>query len=303
MGNVYIDEELKNYLVPFSQRSASSASKIVVRGSKIPIREEAMAIRGFVWWTNTENQRVDLDLSAAFYDESWRLIEHVSYTRLRSGALQSYHSGDITNGGDVNGKGVAEFLDFDMGRVATAARYVVYQIYNYTGQKFSELPNVRFGWMEREDVGSGEIFEPSTVEMSMDMNAESTVSIPAIFDCKERKVIWCDMNLGINSTRSYYGGNNIESNIHGVTAACHAMVHMNKPNIYDLIMLNTKARGILTTNRNDADIIFSNDTTVPVEVVEVEDEKTKEKKLVERERTDVPIVTAFDTDYFMGQLL
>lgn len=307
MGNVYVDPELKDYLVPFSQRSASSANKILVRGSKVPINENATAARAFIWWTNMGNHsysnRVDIDLSAAIYDENWKYIDHVSYTRLRSGEMKAYHSGDITDGGSVNGKGVAEFLDVNIDAVAAKGRYIVYQIYSYNGQKFSEMPNCRFGWMERNKVDSGEIFEPSTVTMSLDVTSESTVAIPVIFDCKERKFIWCDMNLGINNTRSYYGGNNLESNLSGVSATCYGMTHLNKANLYDLATLNAAARGIIVTDRNEADIIFSNDTTVPVEMVEVEDEVTGEKKFVQREKNEVSIITAYDADYFMGQML
>lgn len=307
MGNVYIDPELKNYLVPFSQRSASSANKILVRGSRVPINENATVTRAFIWWTNmgshSYDNRVDIDLSAAIYDENWKFVDHVSYTRLRSESMKAYHSGDITNGGSVNEKGVAEFLDINIDAVAKKGRYIVYQIYSYTGQKFSEMPNCRFGWMERDKINSGEIFEPSTVTMSLDVTSESVVAIPVIFDCKERKFIWCDMNLGINHTRSYYGGNNLESNLSGVSATCYGMTHLNKANIYDLAMLNADARGIIVTDRNEADIIFSNDTTVPVEVVEVEDEVTGEKKFVQREKKEVSIITAYDVDYFMGQML
>lgn len=307
MGNVYIDSELKDYLVPFSQRSASSTSKILVRGSRVPIKEDATVARAFIWWTNMYNHgynnRVDIDLSAAIYDENWKYIDHVSYTRLRSEDMQAYHSGDITDGGSANGKGVAEFLDVNIDAVAKKGRYIVYQIYSYTGQHFSEMPNCRFGWMERDKVNSGEIFEPSTVAMSLDVTSDSRVAIPVIFDCKERKFIWCDMNLGIENTHSYYGGNNLESNLSGVSATCYGMTHLNKANIYDLTMLNAEARGIIVTDRNEADIIFSNDTTIPVETVEVEDEMTGEKKIVQREKKDVSIITAYDVDYFMGQML
>lgn len=81
------------------------------------------------------------------------------------------------------------------------------------------------------------------------------------------------------------------------------MTHLNKANIYDLAMLNADARGIIVTDRNEADIIFSNDTTVPVELVEVEDEVTGEKKFMQREKKEVSIITAYDVDYFMGQML
>ena len=307
MGKVFVDNEFKNFIVPFSQRSASSTSKNVVRGSQLAIKPETSAVRAFIWWTNTssgngwDGGRVDIDLSAAIFDSDWNYVEHVSYTRLRSDKMKAYHSGDITNGGSPNGKGVAEFLDVDIDAVAKNGRYIVYQVYNFTGQKFSEIENCRFGWMEREDVNSGEIFEPTTVDMVMDVNAEGTVAIPVIFDCVERKFIWCDMNLGIESRR--YGGNNIESNLSGVNATCYAMTHLNKPNLYDLVMLNALARGTVVTDRNEADIIFSNDTTVPYEIVVEKDETTGEEKRVVKDKPNVPIITAFDTDYAMGNLL
>lgn len=307
LGKVYVDEEFKNYLVPFSQRSASSTTKSVVRGSQLPIKSDATAVRAFIWWTNTNKDngwdegRVDIDLSAAIYDSDWNYVEHVSYTRLRSGKMKAYHSGDITNGGSSKGKGVAEFLDVNIDAVAENGRYIVYQVYNFTGQKFSTLENCRFGWMEREDVDSGEIFEPTTVNMVMDVNAEGVTAIPVIFDCVERKFIWCDMNLGIE--RSHYGGINLESNLTGVTATCYAMTHLNKPNIYDLAMFNAMARGTVVDSRNEADIIFSNDTTIPFEVDIEKDEHTGEEKRVVKDKPEVPIITAYDLDYFMGQLL
>lgn len=310
MGNVYIDESMRNFLVPFNQRSASTGSKNLVRGSRVGLNENAEAVRAFIWWTNTDKSRntysdgrVDIDLSAAIYDENWNYVEHISYTRLRSGKMKAYHSGDITNGGSVNGKGVAEFIDINVDAVAQSGRYVAFQVYSFTGQKFSELPNCRFGWMEREDVNSGEIFEPSTVDMSIDANAEGVTAIPVIFDCKTKEFIWCDMNLAMSQNRYSCWGNNLESNLRGVTAVCYAMTHLSKPNLYSLIAFNAMARGMMVDNRNDADIIFSNDTTPPVEIVEVEDEKTGKVKLVERVKSDVQIITAYDTDYIMGQLL
>ena len=309
LGNVFVDEDFKHYLVPFSQRSASKAVKTIVRGSKVPVKEDASAVRAFIWWTNMDdskaddyygNGRVDIDLSAAIFDENWNYLEHVSYTHLRSAKYKAYHSGDITNGGSVKGNGVAEFLDVDIESVGKRGRYVVYQVYNYTSQKFCDLTNCRFGWMEREDVNSGEIFEPTTVAMKMDLTAESTVAIPVIFDCVERKFIWCDLNLAMPCSNR--GGNNIESNISGVIATCFAMANMNKANLYDLILLNAKARGNIVTDRNEADIIFSNDTTKPTEtVIEVDTEKGIETPVTKEK--DVKIVTTFDTDFFMGELL
>jgi hypothetical protein len=264
LGNVYLSDEFKHYIVPFSQRSASKTLKTIVRGSKLPIPENTNALRAFIWWTNMNDDtdrwssgRVDIDLSAAIFDENWNYMEHVSYTNLRSDRYKACHSGDITNGGSVNGNGVSEFLDVDIDSVVKyGARYVVYQVYNYTGQNYSDMPHAMFGWMNREDVNSGEIYEPKTVEQKMDLTSQSTVCIPVIFDCVNREVIWCDMNLTLSGCYSHRGGNNVESNLSGVAATCYSMVNMNKPNLYDLIDLHVRARGLRVDNKEDADIVF-----------------------------------------------
>jgi len=264
LGNVYLSEELKRYVVPFNQRSASKALKTMVRGSRLPLPENKKAIRAFIWWTNMDknppnhyNEIVDIDLSAAIFDENWNYMEHISYTNLRSKKYNACHSGDITNGGPVNGDGVSEFLDIDIKSIVKyGARYVVYQVYSYTRQKYSDLPHVMFGWMSREHIKSGELYEPKTVEQKMDLTSKSIVCIPVIFDCVSREIIWCDMNLSLNGCHRNYGGNNLESNLSGVAATCYSVVNMHKPNLYDLINLHIKARGLRVENKEDADVIF-----------------------------------------------
>ncbi|MDE6064747.1 MAG: hypothetical protein K2G20_09240, partial [Lachnospiraceae bacterium] len=129
-------------------------------------------------------------------------------------------------------------------------------VYNYTEQKYADIPNAKFGWMGREDVGSGEIYEPRTVEQKMDLAAQSTVAIPVIFDCVRREVIWCDMNRALNGCSNTCGGNNLESNLSGVAATCYSMVNISKPNLYDLIDLHIRARGQRVDDKKDADIVF-----------------------------------------------
>ncbi len=277
LGNVYLSDEFKRYIVPFSQRSASKALKTIVRGSKLPMDVNTKAMRAFIWWTNMgeskgsyDKGRIDIDLSAAIFDENWNYMEHVSYTNLRSDRYNACHSGDITNGGSVYGNGVSEFLDVDIDSVVKyGARYIVYQVYSYTRQKYSDMPHAMFGWMSREDVKSGEIYEPKTIEQKMDLTSQSTVCIPVIFDCVKREVIWCDMNLSLNSCHSNYGGNNVESNLSGVAAACYSMVNMRKPNLYDLIDLHIKARGLRVENKEDADVVFDVDSGITPFDIEV----------------------------------
>lgn len=258
MGKVYLSEELKNYIVPFNQRSASKAARTLVRGSRLPVDGSAEAVRGFIWWTNLEDGgRVDIDLSAAIFDEHWQYVEHVSYTNLRSERYRACHSGDIVNGGPAGGDGVCEFLDVDMDSIVKyGGRYVVYQAYNYTRQSFADIPRVFFGYMERQEVNSGEIFEPRLVRQQIDLATESVVAVPMILDCVSRRMIWCDMALILRACRSNLGGNNLESNLSGVTLACYAMVNMHKANLYDLLKLHVDGRGEMCNEKEKADMIF-----------------------------------------------
>jgi len=298
MGKVYLSEDYRNYVVPFSQRSASKAMKTIVRGSRLPMDSQTNAVRAFIWWTNMDkcdfesydSGRIDIDLSAAIFDENWNYMEHVSYTNLKSAKYKACHSGDIVNGGPVDGDGVSEFLDVDVDSVVRCgARYVVYQVYSFTCQTYADMPHAMFGWMERAEVDSGEIYEPKTVEQKLDLTADSMVCIPVIFDCVKREFIWCDMNMSLSGIHANIGGNNLESNLSGVAAVCYSMVNVKKPDLYDLIALNVMGRGVLVDNREDADIVFDTELYLNNDTVENERDKM--------------VITPYDTELFMSEYL
>lgn len=298
MGKVYLSENYRNYVVPFSQRSASKAMKTIVRGSRLPMDSQTNAVRAFIWWTNMDkcdfesydSGRIDIDLSAAIFDENWNYMEHVSYTNLKSAKYKACHSGDIVNGGPMDGDGVSEFLDVDVDSVVRCgARYVVYQVYSFTCQTYADMPHAMFGWMERADVDSGEIYEPKTVEQKLDLTADSMVCIPVIFDCVKREFIWCDMNMSLSGIHANIGGNNLESNLSGVAAVCYSMVNVKKPDLYDLIALNVMGRGVLVDNREDADIVFDTELYLNNDTVENERDKM--------------VITPYDTELFMSEYL
>lgn len=257
LGKVYIDEALKDYTVPFSLRSAGKTMTAVSRGSRIAIDDSAKIIRLFIWWTNTKDDIIDVDLSVAVFADDWNCLEHVSYSNLKSSRFGICHSGDITNGGPVDGEGVAEFIDLDIEKALSAgARYAVFNVYNFSDENFSKMEHAAFGFMTRNDMKSGEIFEPSTVKQRMDLASATTTCIPVIFDLKERVFVWCDMALTADHVRAGYGGINVESNLPSVVVTCKAMVDIKKPNLYDLFIFNAKARGVITDNPDEADIRF-----------------------------------------------
>lgn len=287
LGFVYLDDSFKNYCVPFSQRSASNAMRTVTRGSKFPLGDSKSTIRAFIHWKNMpgykesdgeySDERVDNDLSAILYDENWNYMEHISYTHLRSEKYKSCHSGDITNAPD----GASEFIDVDIDSVKKCGgRYIVFSVYNYTEQCFKDVPNCYMGWMEREEPDSGEIFEESTVKNRIDLTASSRISIPMIVDAVERKVIWADMSLKNHPNYNV----NLESNQGGIVASCMAITQMNKPTLYDLVLMNIRTRGFMVTNPAKADIVFCE------EIPKNQDENKK-------------YITPFMMDTFMGEYL
>lgn len=271
LGKVYIDKALRNYTVPFSLRSAGKIMTAVSRGSRIAIDDSAKIIRPFIWWTNTKDDIIDVDLSVAVFADDWNCLEHVSYNNLESDRFGICHSGDIINGGPVDGEGAAEFIDLDIDKALSAgARYAVFNVYNFSNENFSKMEHAAFGFMTRNDMKNGEIFEPSTVKQRMDLASATTTCIPVIFDLKERMFIWCDMALTADHVRAGYGGINVESNLPSVVVTCKAMVDVKKPNLYDLFTFNAKARGVITDNPDEADINFGLDDNCDVKPSDID---------------------------------
>jgi hypothetical protein len=254
LGRVWIDERLKQHVVPFSQRSASKSLRTLVRGSQLDL-PEGNTIRFFLWWKEGEvngvpTYGVDIDLSAVLYDEHWRYEEQISYTNLRSEELRAYHSGDITSAPE----GACEFIDLDIESLLRGGiRYVVMSLNSFTDHPYSDLPECFAGWMMREHPNSGEIFEPSTVQDKVDVAANTTICLPVILDLAEKKVIWTDLAL---RQHPYYD-NDVEGNHHGMMWLGKAMTTLSKPNLYDLFALHASSRGVRVEERQHADTIFS----------------------------------------------
>ncbi|WP_062836588.1 TerD family protein [Paenibacillus amylolyticus] len=259
LGKTYVDPQLHNYLVPFSQRSASKALHTIVRGSRVPMAE-GDTIRFFNWWKEGDvdgksTGRVDIDLSAVMYDKDWNYVEHISYTNLRSSNYKAVHSGDIVTAPN----GASEFIDLHIPSiVAYGGRYVVATLLSFTSHPYCDLPECFVGWMMRKKPGSGEIFEPSTVANKIDITADTQIAIPVIMDLVERTVIWTD--LALTSHPDYY--NNAEGNQKGMVLMGKALTTLRKPDLHDLFMLHAKARGELVDTMDQADTIYSVDQGV-----------------------------------------
>jgi hypothetical protein len=251
LGKVFIDERLRDQLVPFSQRSASRSLRSITRGSSFDL-PPGNTVRFFCWWKNLSQKdyplhtRVDLDLSSSLFGSDWECNGDVSYYNLRQGG--SCHSGDITSAP----KGACEFIDMNLSSVLEkGSRYIVMSVLSFTGQQFISLPECFGGWMMREKPQSGEIFEPKTVQDKIDITASSKACVPVIIDAQERKVYWTD--LGLKSSSQI---NNAARNSVGFSQIGRAITTLKKPTLYDLFGIHAEARGEIVSSRDEADTVF-----------------------------------------------
>jgi len=231
LGSVYINEDLKGYLVPMVQRNASKSLVTVARGSHIPLEKNKVA-RMFLYWKQNKNDRTDVDLSAIAFDSNWDYKFHLSYTGLS--AVGGVHSGDIQSAPN----GAAEFIDLDIEKSRkVGVRYVVMNVISFTGQPFDTFECFA-GVMGRDKAKSGKKFEPTTVKHKFDVAGNTKYNIPLILDLETNEIIWADIAM-TSGTFSYVEGQ--KKNIVTMAKAIESMVD-DKPNMFDLLWLHAEAR-------------------------------------------------------------
>lgn len=245
LGRCWIEPALADYLAPFAQRSGSKALRTVARGSRLPL-PEGDVVRFFLWWKNGGG-RTDVDLSAVLFRGDYRYLDVLSYYNLKN--FGGCHSGDVVDAP----QGAAEFIDLDVRKLrAAGARYVVMAVYSFSGQPFGQLPECFAGWMGREKAGSGEIFEPRTVQDKVDLAAGTQICLPVILDLDARQAVWADVALAKPPL-----WNNVRNTLCGVSLLLRTMTSLRKMDLHTLFSLHVQARGVATTDRTAAETLFS----------------------------------------------
>ena len=245
LGRCHVDPELRDYLVPFSQRSASKALRTLVRGSRLPMGDERF-VRMFLWWMNGRG-RTDIDLSAVLFGPGFEFVDVLSYYKLRN--YGGYHSGDIVDAP----QGAAEFIDLDTQRLRELkVRFVVMAISSYTMQPYCDLPECFVGWMARRDLNSGEPFEPRTVVDRIDVASDTQICLPLALDLDTRQVLWMDIAL-----KEQPRWNNVHNNLSGVSLMVRALNALVKTDLHTLFSLHARARGELVPSAKEAQTVFS----------------------------------------------
>lgn len=261
LGNVYIEESMKGVNIPFAQRTASKSLKTLPKGSRFKSEEDKKIIRFFTWWNENgkdkdgksmHSGRVDIDLSAVVFDKDYNFIKVCAYYDLRSSDYLA-HSGDITSAPN----GAAEYIDVNVEKMLKDipnAAFIGQMINSFTGQSYVNIPECYAGWMEREKLQKGEIFEPSTVKNKLDITSNSKQLLVTVFDIEKKEYIWADSPVSLNNV---YYPNNVDNSKASISYTLQGLVEMKKANMYDLMEMHVKARGNLVNDKTKADVVIS----------------------------------------------
>ena len=197
-----IDRGLADLLVPIGERSAAKAKIAWPRGSEIAIPEGAK-LRLFLHWEEPANTRVDLDLSVAFYDASWRYVGTCDFTGLRVGETAAVHSGDLTSAPPP--LGASEFVDLELPALtALRARHAVMVVFSYNSVSFDRLTYGFAGLMIAPQ--GNQPFDARSVAQRFDLSGKSTVTVPVTVDLERRRLRWIDVHLTTQGLYHQVGG-------------------------------------------------------------------------------------------------
>ncbi len=184
-----LDERLKDLPIAFSTRNAARSLVTLGRGAILKLPEGRFA-RLFVHWMEYPQQRVDLDLSAAFYGSNWTKLGECTFYNLRFEGTGAVHSGDFTSAPAP--AGASEFIDLDTGvLLKKGVQYVVMTVMSYNDVSFEHMAEAFAGYMLREHAG-GQLLDARTVEQRFDLRGAQKVSVPLALDIHAGTLHWLD---------------------------------------------------------------------------------------------------------------
>ena len=242
-GNVYISPKMANIALPLQETASSTGFGILPKGSRIPIPKNKI-IRAFTYWEKVN----DIDLSVHAITDKGANREFSWRTMHRRQSDYICYSGDVTDGF----YGGSEYFDVDLKAYKKAHphdRYLVFCNNVYSRQNFSTCLCTA-GYMVRDKVGSGEIFEPKTVQTSYIINADSTFAYLFAIDLNADELVW--LNMSKNSNLRIAGMSEFE----WLEPYIYRTKHLS---VYDFFNI---AAEYITRKPEDADVIVS-DTLIP----------------------------------------
>lgn len=186
-----LDEELRDLRVPTGAARAAAALVQLPRGSSRPL-PQGDRLRLFLHWMEARD-RVDLDLSVAFFGGDWEALGLCDYTQVDFADGAACHSGDLTSAPPP--KGATEYLDLDLAALeAAGVRFLMMGVYSFNRVPFETLPHAFAGFaVGPED--AGDAFDPGAVRQRLDLTGAAQIAVPLLLDLQPRRLLWLDLHL------------------------------------------------------------------------------------------------------------
>ncbi len=240
LGKVYIDESMDLKAVPIQETTSNGGYGVLPRGSRVHL--DGRTVRLFTYWEKVN----DIDLSVMGIDDKGNLTEFSWRTFFSNQNDAICFSGDQTRGYE----GGSEYIDVNLNKFKNKypdVKYLVVCDNVYSGVPFNSC-TCTAGYMLRENVDSGEVFEPKTVKSSFLVQGDTTFSYLFAIDIDTNDFVWLNVNKDSNAT------------VAGTTDFDFLISYIESTNVFNLQSLFTYLATEVVDNMGDADVIVTDKT-------------------------------------------
>ncbi|MBP5607831.1 MAG: hypothetical protein J6X66_06135, partial [Lachnospiraceae bacterium] len=243
LKKVYVDEGMKKIALPLQESASVGGFGVLSKGSRIPV-PDGKKIRAFTYWEKVD----DIDLSVIGMTADGRAKEFSWRTMADSQSEAITYSGDETSGYN----GGSEFFDIDVAgfmKQYPDIRYLIFCNNVFTGSDFADC-FCKAGFMIRDILDSGQIYEPKTVQTSYLVNCPSTFAYLFGLDLEKREMVWLNVGRAGKTT------------IAGESSLIFLMDYFNITDVMNVYRFFEYMAEEMVKNPLEADIIVSDRTDI-----------------------------------------
>ena len=186
LGKVYVEESMKKIALPLQESTSQGGYGVLTKGSRIAI-PEGKKIRAFTYWEKVND--IDLSVIGLTADGNQREFSWRTMANNQSDVLT--FSGDETSGYH----GGSEFFDIDLAgfqKLYPEMKYLIFCNNVFSGSCFDKC-FCKAGFMMRDLLDSGEIYEPKTIQSAYRIDCPSTFAYLFGLDLENREMVWLNM--------------------------------------------------------------------------------------------------------------
>ena len=250
LGKVYIAPGMDKIAVPLQETTASGGFGVLPKGSRIPIKT-GKKVRCFTYWEKVN----DIDLSILAMTKNHRQLEFSWRSMWNRQSSAITYSGDQTSGYN----GGSEYFDVDL--EAFMAEYPQAEYLVLCDNVFSCVPFskclCRAGYMDRDILDTGEVFEPKTVATSFQITCDSTFAYLFAIDLKTRELVWLNVSRDSNVQ------------VAGTTTVAFLKDYMNACQLMNVQKLFSMLATEVVDTPEDADVVVTDEAVSVKENAEI----------------------------------